>query len=219
MNRTVDLILCLALAGCGFRQTSSAFARPRENFLTGRFGIPGNTGYQILGASQKFVEGVSEDDSLRVLGSRELSDGRIIVSLLMDIDRGPFSSYSLTNVVLYRNSGDGEWTELAERGWGDGATNGVRSFEVSNDASVLTLDELVAGASGDRSDLAGYQTVTYDIGPASITETDRGPLIALGPEEWPLDWAGGVKGPCPIPERVNKDDPGGRCVLPLPIHR
>jgi hypothetical protein len=211
----VCLMLCLTFASCGSRKTSLDVVQSRENGLAGRFEIPENGGYQTPQTFRGFEDGVSDDPSLRILDSRRLSDGRMLVLLLMNIDRGPFSSYSLTNVVLYRKSGDGDWTELAERGWGDGANNGVKSFEVSNDGSVLTLDVLVAGASGDRSDLVGYQRVAYELGPASITETDRGPLIGLGPEEWPLDWAGGVKGPCPIPERMNKAEPEGRCLLPL----
>jgi hypothetical protein len=211
----VCLILCLTFASCGSRQTSLDVVQSRENVLAGRFEIPENGGYQIPQTFRGFEDGVSDDQSLRILDSRRLSDGRMIVLLLMNIDRGPFTSYSLTNVVLYRKSGDGDWTELAERGWGDGANSGVKSFEVNNEGSVLALDVLVAGGSGERSDLVGYQRVTYEIGQASFTETDKGPVIGLGPEEWPLDWAGGVTGPCPIAERVNKADPDGRCVLPL----
>jgi hypothetical protein len=157
---------------------------------------------------------MAEDGTMRVLDSRAIDDDRLLVLFLMNIERGPFSSYSLTDVVLYRKQASGDWIGLAETGWGDGANNGVKSFRVNGEGSMLMLDLLVSGASGERSDLVGYQTVTYQIGKASISQIDKGPMIVLGAEEWPADWAGGVKGPCPIPERVNKTKPEGPCDLP-----
>lgn len=216
VKHLLALILCVSLAGCANdRNSPRAAISRRQSVLTGRFEVPENVGYQIPASLVKFADGVSEDSTLRILDSRAIADDRLVALVLMNVDRGPFSSYSLTNVVLYNLNSNREWARLADRGWGDGANSGVRSFALNDDGSVLTLEVLVAGASGDRSDLVGYQTVTYEIGKATLRQAEKGPLVSLTREEWPIDWAGGVKGPCPIPERVNPADPKGPCKLPV----